>query len=606
MFKKKFSGYLIFSFICFSIKAFADDNSQLKDFKLENLKEISKSKIDEEMSLESAVDLYLNPNQESSNKKLFKYNVNGSYQSYITSDCHYTSLSQILNQSSHYLSDKAKHIQAWIDKCQGELSRFTSGTVSSLVKFSTVNYPINNNSKLQYVQFQYDNTNTIVDGILGIKDNKKRPLVIVKNGLYGEANESSVSKNFFMHLFDESPFHVLLLGNVTGKDFLKNNGYVALGGYDEGRQVHEVIAQLLNSEEYKDLIEDIHMVGVSLGGNAALFSSLYSSYRGAFANKFKSVIAVCPVVNLQNSFTHMFSNSVVGIANAVYSYKFVLDIFDSVPILKRFLSKNRIWTKSEISKAIVNSATDFYKNRTMSSPWGYAPFEMDVINNTQEFWFKNNFVNYADEVQIPTLVLHSNDDPIVREKENASLLSKFLKNKNSQVAVVNFNHGAHCGYNMANGWPTMSTMLREFILTNSSYVLENPSNWGLLNYTSDVQAESEKIKDLKFVKYEWKAKKGSDVIDLNLTYFNPNNKFLWFKLCNDDYRKADPANCFYSRTYKVHLDSFRNLKISVPQNDYEVSSLSRWLNTNVTPTNSNGESPYGKSVFPTKYYSHFH
>src|SRR5690606_29663669 len=132
-------------------------------------------------------------------------------------------------------------VQTWIQNCQYEISRFREGAIQSLVRFSTVNYPLVKNSKLKNIEFTYDRGRSVARAIIGIKDQKRRPLVVIKNGLYGEANEETVSKNFFMHLFDESPFHVLLLGNMTGKDFLLDNARVALGGYDEGRQIHEII-----------------------------------------------------------------------------------------------------------------------------------------------------------------------------------------------------------------------------------------------------------------------------------------------------------------------------------------------------------------------------
>ena len=42
-----------------------------------------------------------------------------------------------------------------------------------------------------------------IRGILGLKDKKKRPLVIIRNGVYGNASETAVSKNLIMQLFDE-------------------------------------------------------------------------------------------------------------------------------------------------------------------------------------------------------------------------------------------------------------------------------------------------------------------------------------------------------------------------------------------------------------------
>lgn len=593
-------GFIILYFLS---SAQAYDKSYLEP---ENLAEEQSSSASGDISIEEAWELYLKQGGQLQQKSLFgnDYNILGSYHSYISAQCHYISLSGLLNKHNAFTSDLASDLQSWIHKCQYEISRFREGAIKSLVHFATVNYPLTNNKKLKHIEFRYDKGRSVARAIIGIKDNKRRPLVIIKNGLYGEANEETVSKNFFMHLFDESPFNVLLLGNMTGKDFIVDNARVALGGYDEGKQIHEIMDQLLSpNSPYRDLIEDIHMIGVSLGGNAALFSSLYSSHRRTSQPRLKSVMAVCPVVNLQNSFSHVFSNSIVGVANGVMAQSLVHNVFESVPILGQFLKRGKFWTKSDVSNAIIGSATTYYINRTHYEPWDMAPFENDILNSKNDVWKRNDFLAYTNDINIPTLILHSDDDPIVRDQDNAKLLKQSLQNKSSHVGVVNFKHGGHCGYNVSNGWPTMSTMLREFILKNSDYTAENVSSYGDLIYYHNTKEEEKNLADLKFVKYEWSAMKKAPIVNLKISFFDPNKKFLWFKLCDSDYRTADHRHCYYSKTYKLSLDSFKKFGLKVPTTDYETNKLSRWLNTHITPVTDKYEYAYGLTTIPTKFYT---
>lgn len=601
--------FAVVSFFAFRVFAVEVDDKTLELYF--NQEEIAEEHSDKSLEeayktfLEQEAALRANQNQ----RLLFSndYNVNGGYHSYIRPECHYIFLSKILNATHTFTSEKAKEVQSWVNTCQKELSRFRGTAVESLIRFSSVKYPIQKNPKLEFVNFTYDKNKYLARGILGLKDNQKRPLVIVKNGLYGQANEESISKNFFMHLFDESPFHVLFLGNMTGKDFLLDNGHVALGGYDEGRQLHEVIKQLLDTKTgYGNLIEDVHMVGVSLGGNAALFSSLYSSYlHSSSATKLKSVIAVCPVVNLEKSFNHMFSGSIVGRVNGLYANSYVKDVFNGVPDLAYFLTPGKYWTRSEVSNAISGSASYHYIRKTQNDPWDYLPFVGDKISSVQDVWDRNNFLDFAKDIRVPTLVLHSNDDPIVRSKENSNLLSGVLGASNSHLGIVGFDNGGHCGYNVANGWPTMSTMLREFILSHSSYQVDNKASNGALSFQQDIEKEQKRIKDLQVVNYEWIASERANTVDFKVSFFKPEKWFLWFKTCHGDYRFANASECYYSRTYKVKLSSFKDLKLQAPRNDYEANAMSRWMNTHVTPT-SKGFYPYGQSLIPDGFYVHKH
>ena len=101
------------------------------------------------------------------------------------------------------------------------------------------------------------------------------------------------------------------LANVSGTDYLKDNGVVAVGGFDEGDQIMQV-AEIVKDSNAKlsQYISDIHVLGFSLGGNGALFSSLYNSF--SEDRPISSVAAICPVVNLQPTMESVFSKSFRG------------------------------------------------------------------------------------------------------------------------------------------------------------------------------------------------------------------------------------------------------------------------------------------------------
>ncbi len=528
------------------------------------------------------------------------YNVTGGYTSYISSPCHYTQLKEVMNAPVTYTSDMAINLQKWVDTCQRELSRFQTNPLMSLLNFTLVQYPLEQNSRLQNLTFTYDENHLKVRALMAIKDHKKRPLVIFRNGVYGDATESTVSKNFIMQVFDESPFHMLFLGNLTGEQFIRDNGMLAMGGFDEGRQFQEIIKQLIADDSpYKDLIEDIHVMGVSLGANGALFSSLYNSYVPEDISKIKSVTALCPVVNLENSLNHVFSNTILGAVYTQITYHLLKKVFKDVPVLAELLNYNDIWTRDEIANAIKGGAVRYYKDRTFKTPWDYAPFIGKRIESEQDFWDVNNFTTYADQVTTPTLVVHAKDDFIVPVDLNTKLLFEKLKNNKTNVGIVEVENGSHCAYNVANGWPTMSTLMREFILNHSSYRDNQELTENKLQYKRAPQNSSVEV----FARYNWILDKKKSTAKLRMTYLDkwarsPNGMYV----CRTgDYRYANGSVCYRSFDVDVKLSTFQGLNIRSPASDFEANTMSRWLNTHVTPTLEDGQIPYGMTKYPTHF-----
>lgn len=520
---------------------------------------------------------------------LLGYTPDGSYNNHLTPQCYHSEVTRMVSSYDGPTSNLAKTLQSWANRCERELSRYRTNPISTVLRFANPNYELTANT-LKTVDIEFKDQSKI-KALVGLKSGK-RPLVIFKSGVYGNAEDGSVTKNFFMHLFEESPFHMVFLANVTGTDYMKDNGAVALGGMDEGRQIIKLVEMLNQDDRYKDLIEDVHVVGVSLGSHGVLYSSLYNSLSNS-EYKIKSATALCPVVNLQPTIKSVFKVSVAGIYYAILTSQAFKEVYNHVPVLKQYLNSSGIWTQEQMYHASTQATLAHYKGKTEETPWDYAPYVGRKVSSLEDFWEYNNFINQADKVTTPTLIVHSRDDFLVQSAFNSDDLLRKTQNDNSQIGIVEFQNGAHCGLNVATGWGTISSMLRSFILKHSTYKEETGEKMAV-SFKSPTMNSNHKIS-----KFTFAAEKNKSQAEVEIEYFDASLTAPGGKSC----KRFDPLfaakECYRKKTEKVDLSLLASLGVKVPQSSFETQRLTRWLNTHATLVNKNSEVILGSNLWPT-------
>ena len=548
-------------------------------------------KEDQNMSLGEISTLDINETdidvEEAKNILLFGYTPDGSYNSHLTPQCYHSEVTRMVSSYSGTTSNLAQDLQSWANRCERELSRYRTNPLSTVLRFANPNYEFTANN-ITKIEIEFDDLSKL-GGIIGLKSGK-RPLVIFKGGVYANAQDDGVLKNFFMHLFEESPFHVLYLANVTGTEYMKANASVALGGMDEGRQIIKIVEMLNEDPKYKDLIEDVHVVGVSLGSHGVLYSSLYNSFNNS-EHKIKSATALCPVVNLQPTIKSVFKVSVAGIYYALLTSQAFREVYKYVPILQEYLNPTGLWSQSEMYHASTQAAFWNYKTRTEEIPLDFAPFEGRKVSSLDDLWELNNFVRQAHLVTTPTLLVHSRDDFLVQSSFNSDDLLAQTKNQNSHIGIVEFQNGAHCGLNVATGWGTISSMLRSFILKHSNYKEEH-------GYSIASDFKGPKLNsNHKISKFTFKALKDKSYAEVKVEYFDASLTAVGGRVC----RRFDPLfaskECYKSKVEKVDLAA---IGLQAPVNKFQAERLTRWLNTHVTLENQNSEVILGSNLWPTK------
>jgi hypothetical protein len=483
----------------------------------------------------------------------------------VSPDCEPRRVEERILREAQNPQDVYKMYNNYFKNCEEELSLTSPKGVAGLIRFSQAQYRFTDHPQIKTLDIQLAN-GTRIPAVLALKPgNEKRPFVVVKCGVFCSADESSSTKNYLMNLFDESPFNILLLANRTAYNFIQKNNYFSIGGDAEGYETSLVGKWLLEESPYKDLISSLHFMGISLGGNSAMMQPFYNELNKTNNGEsiYKSVSAICPVVNLQDSLNALINSPVTGLPMYYLTKKELI------------LDKNHLY---DIGDTI--NENDFpIKDELTESLGGWAALSLTRRGrpiNTNDFFAKNNFFNYQIKTSTPTLVWASKDDMIVYNNVNAGRLkaSNYLS-LHPQMGVVNMNFGNHCGFNSVYGNAASSMVLRSFVLYNSP---EYREQYRRQKVAMDLPFPRLR-KFEKHIQQKWLVKENSDLVNLKYKLFKPANNYEKCPIHNIWYALPD---CYEEITYNVPIEKLKTMGVQkIPQNAAEAQALTRELNSRI-------------------------
>jgi pimeloyl-ACP methyl ester carboxylesterase len=511
----------------------------------------------------------------------FNSDPDGTTGSYLYPDCTPYYIEKGLFQRGHNLNDQYEFLLDRKQRCEENWNSGESEGLFALLNLGRLNYDLRMNPLVHPVAIQLEDGYKL-RGLLALKpDGKKRPLIIAKCGLFCAAANGPVNKVIMMHMFDESPFHVLILGNMTGPDYQKDNGIIALGGFEEGRQILDV-ASLVSSNEstLKDMISSIHVLGLSLGGHAAFYSGLYSALND-YGPQINSILTMCPVVDLEPTFESIFEEYTFrGIFYRFLTLEHLRRIFYDVPVLGRLLNLDGSPENYEIKEALAKAALEHYIDRTRDIPWNMEPFYGEQIDNEEEFWQFNNFLFYPHHVKVPTLVLAAENDALVLSRLNGIRLGRLVNPQPGvNVKVVNLKEGNHCAFSQSYGWNVFGSLVRSYFLSHSPEfvlnqttirtriddILETAPWWNQYQlYHNEIQA-----------KQIFEFEKGKDWGRMRFEIFKSNS----VDCRHEDFGEMEfQPNCFRSYTFRVPLSRFPT-NFKTPKTHFEAKTMTRLANS---------------------------
>lgn len=509
------------------------------------------------------------------------------------SGCAAADLEKLIMETMDDYRLQGEEIQSFFDRCKRSMVGMSSGRYKSILRLALIRYKMMNHPGIRSVLIQLPG-GSVVRGLLALKpDARKRPLVIVKCGIMCNVDDAESLRFMLMHLYDESPFNILAVGNISGSDYQKDNGHFAMGGFFEGIQLID-LANWLRSSTLKDKISSLHVLAVSLGGHGALYSSLYNSYIGNTPEDrpIQSVVALCPVVDLAASMDYLYrrGNPLKQKTFRLLSWRQMTKLLSYIPFLEGFAAQEEKRTTEVLINAMIYGAIDYFKQHSVLYPnWLPKPFEAVSVKTETDYWRINNFLNFADLVKTPTYVIGSADDAVVPSHLNAFRLNSAAV-ENKHIQLLKLNKGSHCAYSVTHGWNNMSTLYRSLILAHSPNFYQQVATQEASLSLSLNRREQSRLKLRSGEKYltpYWSALPGKTYANLYFPIYTPKTSFDG-STCTYQDAKTRPRWCSRGVRVPFSFDHFGDVGIQPPSNYTEAQAVTRWLNANVSLVNDDG------------------
>ena len=177
----------------------------------------------------------------------------------------------------------------------------------------------------------------------------------------------------------------------------------------------------------QDKLQRIGLVGYSMGGNLVL--KLAGEWGSDAPRELKVVAAVSPAADLAASADAMHTPT-----NLIYEWRFLLSL------MRRYRRKRALFPALYLPSRRPRSIRDFDDIITAR----YSGF-----TDAQDYYTRSSASAVADQIAVPTLVIHSSDDPFIRMLSETR--AKYLAN--SHVTLIETRHGGHCAFlAQANGY----------------------------------------------------------------------------------------------------------------------------------------------------------
>ena len=182
------------------------------------------------------------------------------------------------------------------------------------------------------------------------------------------------------------------------------------------------VAAVLAKITHEHGLESVALIGYSMGGNLVL--KFAGEAAPAPPPQLKAVVGVSPLMDLAPSSTALHKPQ-----NRIYELHFLRNMIARVRRRARLFPD--IYGSAEIGKI-----------RTMRHFDEHIVARYGGFASADDYYYSVASSQYADQLSVPALILHSVDDPFIRllPATRAALIA------NPSVTYIESRHGGHCAY----------------------------------------------------------------------------------------------------------------------------------------------------------------
>jgi predicted alpha/beta-fold hydrolase len=341
----------------------------------------------------------------------------------------------------------------YLTRCDSELQSGTNDPIRNTYETMMIDLKPEQHPNVRFVMFHLPN-GIQLKGLLALKgDQKKRPLILLRLGIFSNVREFFPERYLFMQMFEQSPFNLLILESASSTEFTLRNKILSLGGVDEGVQDIQ-ISRLIqaDSQPVSRFISSVHVMAVSFGGHGALFAALLNDI--SRDHPIRSVTTFCPLVHFKETFNFHLSQGMYFYLMEYWIRNRLRSLRDVMPDLDQENFVQSIFAHLEKN---YNGAPSLDTNVTL--PAGMSAF-------TKNYWKANDFWPFFKQVKTPILILATEKDPIVPVGLNVeTLLDGSTDVDKSNITSHIFQKGYHCSLPAAYDWYNTADFLIHYILS---------------------------------------------------------------------------------------------------------------------------------------------
>jgi len=242
----------------------------------------------------------------------------------------------------------------------------------------------------------------------------ERLTVVLVHGLEGSSNSQYIVGNTARALAAGMNVVRMNMRSCGGTDHLSPTIYHSGRSGDVGRVVEAIIK--------RERVESIALVGYSMGGNLVL-KYLGEMSTGA-PRELKAAVGVSPLMDLAAS-----SATLHLPGNRIYEWHFLRGMLARVR--RRKVMYPRIYGDAQVSA--IRSMRDF-DNAIVARYGGFR--------DAEDYYARVASSQVASSLSVPTLIVHSIDDPFIRMLPGTR--EALIANPN--VTLLETRHGGHCAF----------------------------------------------------------------------------------------------------------------------------------------------------------------
>ena len=285
---------------------------------------------------------------------------------------------------------------------------------------------------------------TRLKGLLFVDESKGvRPLIIADFGLMS-SHDTTFAGDIVDRLVQAGKLNAnfLVVDDVTSASFFKDNQSLSLGGYDAGRVLIGLADEISNQGI---VFSSLHLWGESLGGLAVLEAVIEDQRLGQ--HHFQSAITFSGVVNEVKSTAAVmrgFGRPLDGLGN--FSLDWLGKLFLNLTV-KSFAAALQKELPGILAPTPSDAGDYFYNHfQDRLDSIHAADWNPAVSQTSVEDYLKtsNELLGRLSQTQIPVIVIHSHDDPVVDYQQFKVFAQQ--QNANPKILTHATTFGSHCGF----------------------------------------------------------------------------------------------------------------------------------------------------------------